>query len=97
MSLTKGTGAPRGIFRQRSDKVCSSSGELWQLVRRTHGMGTEKCKGWPRLKWRCQDWAEAVGMAGGGNVALREVDLTGFGDWLEGLREEAKMVSSFQV
>lgn len=36
-------------------------------------------------------------MAGRGNVGLREVDLTGFGDWLEGVREEAKMVSSFQV
>ena len=60
-------------------------------------MGTEKYRGWPRLEWRCPDGAEAVGMAGRGNVGLREVDLTGFGDWLEGVREEAKMVSSFQV
>ena len=44
-------------------------------------MGTEKYRGWPRLEWRCQDGAEAVGMAGRGNVGLREVDLTGFGDW----------------
>ena len=44
-------------------------------------MGTEKYRGWPRLEWRCQDGAEAVGMAGRGTVGLREVDLTGFGDW----------------
>ena len=60
-------------------------------------MGTEKHRGWPRLKWRCQDGAEVVGMARGGSVGLREADLTGFGDWLKGVREEAKMVSSFQV
>lgn len=59
-------------------------------------MGTEKYRGWPRLKWRCQDGAEVVGMAGGGNVGLREADLTGFGDWLEGVREEAKMVLAFR-
>lgn len=35
-------------------------------------------------------WGRGCKYGRGGNVGLREVDLTGFGDWLEGVREEAK-------
>lgn len=52
-------------------------------------MGIEKYRGWPRLKWRCQDGAEALGMGTGGECGVKGGGPTRSGDWSEGMREEA--------
>lgn len=51
-------------------------------------------RGWPRLKWRWRDGVATVERRKG-NVASREVHLTGFGDRVGGGRGEAGMAPSF--